>query len=116
MASVIVTQQNNQVVVSPTANSLIEVIARGPQGPPGPPTFGSGLFVDDAARKAPAASTLRHPAEARRAGPQRTGRGLRACENTPPAAAASGRPWRRGATRTPRPSALQTSVNSRSGL
>jgi hypothetical protein len=50
MASVIVTQQNNQVVVSPTANSLIEVIARGPQGPPGPPTTGSGLFVDDAAK------------------------------------------------------------------
>ena len=59
MATVIVNQQNNQVVVSPTSNNLIEVIARGPQGPigpigptgpTGPPATGSGLFVDDAAK------------------------------------------------------------------
>jgi hypothetical protein len=35
MATVIIAQESNQVVVSPTANQTVEVIAPGPQGPIG---------------------------------------------------------------------------------
>ena len=48
MATVIIAQESNQVVVSPTANQTVEVIAPGPQGPIGATGAAGYIGIDGA--------------------------------------------------------------------